>query len=433
MSTHGERPARRRAVAAWCLYDFANSPVPTVVLTFVLPAYFVQAVAADAATATAQWALVQGLAALVIALAGPVLGAVADQGGGRKAWLGGFTALMAVACALLWTVEPTVGDGPRMLVLAGAVVVTLELGVVFYNAMLPRLVTAATVGRVSGWAWGLGYLGGLAGLVVVLFGFVQANPVPFGLDRESAEHVRIAGPLVAAWVAVFSLPLFLLTPDQKGGGASAMAAIRSGLGGLIETVRRLRESPVLARFLIARMLYIDGVNTIFAFGGIYAAGTFGLTISEVILFGIVLNVTAGAGAFVFGWVDDRIGPRPTILVALAGMVVCGIPVLTTPSVTLFWVFGAALGVFVGPVQSASRSMMVGLVPAGREGELFGLYALTGRVTAFVGPWLVGLVVATTGSQRWGLAVVMPLLISGGILLAGVRAGGRVSDGSDGRR
>ncbi len=426
------------------MYDFANSPVPTVVLTFVLPAYFAQAVAADPATATAQWGLIQGLAALVIAVVGPVLGAVADQGGGRKAWLGGFTALMAVACALLWTVEPQASDALVMLVLAGAVVVALELAAVFYNAMLPRLVAPTIVGRVSGWAWGLGYLGGLAGLVVVLFGFIEAEPAPFGLDRESAEHVRIAGPLVAAWVVVFSLPLFLLTPDQRGGGAPVGAAIRNGLRGLAGTVKRLRETPALARFLIARMLYIDGVNTIFAFGGIYAAGTFGFTIGQVIQFGILLNVTAGAGAFAFGWVDDKIGPRPTILVALAGMVICGLPVLMTGSETTFWVFGAALGIFVGPVQSGSRSMMVGLTPAGREGELFGLYALTGRVTAFLGPWLVGLVVVATGSQRWGLSVVLPLLIIGGLLLVGVRAGNgrsargrggavRVSDGSGGRR
>ena len=413
-------PVTRRAVGAWCLYDWANSPVPTVVLTFVIPAYFAQAVAADPTRATAQWGLAQGLAGLAIAAISPVLGAIADRGGGRKGWLGLFTGLMVAACALLWSVAPTAEHAGRMLVLAAVVVVTLELAVVFYNAMLPGLVAEGRVGRVSGWAWGLGYAGGLAGLVVVLFGFVQADPAPFGLDRGAAEHVRIAGPLVAAWVLVFALPLFVLTPDQRGGGAPVLTAVREGLAALGRTLKEVRRAPTVVRFLLARMLYIDGVNTIFAFGGIYAAGTFGLSISEVILFGILLNVTAGAGAFVFGYVDDRIGPRRTILISLAGMVVCGVPVLVTTSLPVFWAFGAGLGIFVGPVQSASRSLMVRLVPAGREGEMFGLYALAGRVTAFLGPWLVGLVVALTGSQRWGLAVVLPLLIAGGALLYRLR-------------
>lgn len=417
----------RRAIAAWCLYDWANSPVPTVVLTFVIPAYFAQAVAADPTRATAQWGLAQGLAGLAIAVVSPALGAIADRGGGRKGWLGLFTGLMVAACALLWTVAPTPDHAGRMLVLAAVVVVTLELALVFYNALLPRLVNSDNVGRVSGWAWGLGYAGGLAGLVVVLFGFVQADPAPFGLDRSAAEHVRIAGPLVAAWVAVFAVPLFFLTPDQRGGGAPVVTAVRDGFLALGKTLKELRHAPTVVRFLLARMLYIDGVNTIFAFGGIYAAGTFGLSISQVILFGIVLNVTAGVGAFVFGWVDDGIGPRRTILVSLAGMVVCGVPVLVTTSLPVFWVFGAGLGIFVGPVQSASRSMMVRLVPPGREGEMFGLYALSGRVTAFLGPWLVGLVVALSGSQRWGLAVVLPLLIAGGVLLW------RVSDESGAHR
>ena len=413
----------RRAIAAWCLYDWANSPVPTVVLTFVIPAYFAQAVAADPTRATAQWGLAVGIAGLTIAVISPLLGAIADRGGGRKGWLGLFTGLMVAACALLWTVAPTPDHAGRMLVLAAIVVVTLELAGVFYNALLPRLVSGENVGRISGWAWGLGYAGGLAGLIVVLFGFVQADPAPFGLDRGAAEHVRIAGPLVAIWLAVFAAPLFWLTPDQRGGGAPVATAVRDGLAALGKTLKEVRRAPTVVRFLLARMLYIDGVNTIFAFGGIYAAGTFGLSISEVILFGIVLNVTAGAGAFVFGWVDDRIGPRRTILLALVGMVVCGVPVLVTTSLPVFWAFGAGLGIFVGPVQSASRSLMVRLVPPGREGEMFGLYALSGRVTAFLGPWLVGLVVALTGSQRWGLAVVLPLLIAGGLLLWRVRDAG----------
>ncbi|MFQ5971719.1 MAG: MFS transporter [Alphaproteobacteria bacterium] len=422
VSAATERPAAPewRGVVGWSLYDWANSPFPTLVLTFVIPAYFAQAVTAEVTTGTAQWGVMQTLASLAIAALSPVLGAIADRRGGCKPWIAGFTLLMAATTALLWTVRPQPDDAMRLLWLVGVALVAFELAIVFYNAMLPHLVPDAWLGRVSGWAWGLGYLGGLVALIVVLFGFVRIAEPPFGLDRETAEHVRISGPFVAVWAVVFCLPLFLLTPDSPGQGLPMGEAMRTGLETLRKTLRQLPRHPTLGRFLLARLLYTDGINTIFVFGGIYAAGTFGLAVEQVIVFGILLNVTAGLGAFAFGWLDDAAGPKLTILLSLGGLVIVGIPLLLVESVTWFWILGVSLGLFVGPVQAASRSLMARLAPEGMEREMFGLYALSGRIAAVLGPPVVSGLTVVFASQRIGLATIVPFLLAGGAVLLTIR-------------
>lgn len=429
MNTSAEEPARtastdRRGIAGWCLFDWANSPFPAIVMTFVIPAYFTRAVAADATDATAQWGFMTGVSALAIALMSPLLGAIADQGRGRKPWLAGFTALMLVSSAALWFVRPDAAHGALLLWLVALGVIGLEVGMVFYNAMLPGIAPPNLLGRVSGWAWGLGYIGGMAALVVVLFGIVQTDTPPFGLDKAAAEHVRITGPVVAVWLLVFCVPLFVWTRDTPGAGMPATAAVRHGLRTLVATLRALPQHGRLVRFLVGRMIYMDGVNTLFAFGGVYAAGTFGMSIEEVIAFGILLNITAGLGALGFAWVDDWIGAKPTVLISLVAITAIGIPLLLVEGKTGFWIFGAALGVFFGPVQAASRSLMARMAPPGLETEMFGLYALSGKVTAFAGPLIVGAVAASTGSQRWALATVLPFLVVGGLLLLTVREEGR---------
>ncbi|MBF0333679.1 MAG: MFS transporter, partial [Alphaproteobacteria bacterium] len=283
----------RGGLVSWCLYDWANSAFPTVITTFVFAAYFTQAVAPSPETGTALWGEAMALAGLIIALASPALGAIADQGGRRKPWLAAFTGLCVVATASLWWVAPQPGAVPLALLALVLGTVGVELASVFYNAMLPDLVTKGRYGRLSGWGWGIGYAGGLACLVVALFGLVQAEPPPFGLRKADAEHVRATAPLVALWFAVFALPLFLFTPDTPCTGMPAGQAVRRGLASLMATLRNVRRHRQIARFLVARIFYIDGLNTLFAFGGIYAAGTFGMDIAEIIRFGIAMNVTAG--------------------------------------------------------------------------------------------------------------------------------------------
>lgn len=409
-----------RAIVAWCLFDWANSAFPTVISTFLFSAYFTDHVAPTHEAGQALWSTANGIAALAIAALSPLLGAIADQAGRRKPWLFALSLLSVVATAALWFVRPTVDDALFALVAMGVATLGFELGLAFYNAMLPEIVSPDYVGRVSGWGWGVGYAGGLACLVLSYFVFVAPDPPPFGLDPGQAEHVRIVMPLAALWFALFSLPLFLWVPDRPPAGRRLAEAVGGGIAELAATLRQVRRYGNILRFLIAKMIYIDGLNTLFIVGGAFAAGVFNMSIGEVLVFGIILNVTAGAGAIAFAWVDDWLGGKPTILISLAALTLVGAALLAIHSKPWFYVLAAVVGIFLGPAQAASRSLMARLAPPAQRTEFFGLYNLAGKVTTPVGPLLVGLVTYLSDSQRAGMAVIFPFLIVGMLLLLGVR-------------
>jgi UMF1 family MFS transporter len=414
----------RAAVFAWCLFDWANAAFPTVITTFVFGAYFTQGVAPDATLGTALWGQALGVAGVAVSLASPFLGALADRGGARKPWLATFAAICVLATAALWFVRPRQDDVLLALVLVGVASIAFELTMVFYNAMLPDLVPEERIGRVSGWGWGLGYAGGLFCLLLCLYGFVQADPPPFGLDKAAAEHVRAVAPVVALWFALFALPLFLLAPDRSRAEAPLGAILRDGAATLLRTLRDVGRHANIARFLLASLLYLNGLTTLFAFGGIYAAGAFGMGMAEIIRFGIALNVTAGLGAAGFAWIDDWIGPRRTVVAALVGLILAGAAILLVRSVTAFWIASLILGIFLGPAQAAGRSLMARLAPEGMEAEMFGLYALAGKATNFLGPMALGWATLAAGSQRVGMATILLFLGAGLALLLTVREPGR---------
>ena len=414
------RLAPRRAVAAWCLFDWANSAFPTVIVTFVFSAYFTQAIAETPELGTSAWGIGMTISGIAIALLSPALGAIADRTARRKPWLAALTLVGLVATAALWLAAPEPGWLVPALALVVIANIGFEIGMVFYNAMLPDIVARNRIGRVSGWAWGFGYAGGLVCLIVCLFAFVQADPPPFGLDADRAENVRVVTPFVAAWFGLFAIPLFLLVPDRPRSGMGLVEAARTGLRTLAGTLANVRSHANIARFLAARLFYIDGLNTIFSFGGIYAAGTFGMSVAEIIQFGIALNVSAGLGAAAFGWIDDRIGPKRTILIAIAAIAALAVPLLIVESKTLFWVFAVPLGIFFGPAQAASRSLMARLAPPELQTEMFGLFALSGKITSFVGPALVASATALFMSQRAGMATLLILLMAGFLLLLTVK-------------
>lgn len=427
----------RRARFSWAFYDWASSSFAAVVSTFVFPAYFARQLAENETVGTSQWGYTVGLAGLAVALLAPVLGAIADQGGRRKPWLGLFTGLCVAATAALWWAEPGTAAVLPVLVVAGVATVGAEFASVFYNAMLPSLTAYERMGRWSGWAWGLGYAGGLACLLLALFGFV-GEQAWFALPRGEAEHVRATFVLVALWYLVFALPLFLVTPDEVRQRRALGAAVRRGLAQFGDTARRVRAYGPILRFLLARMLFIDGLATIFAFGGIYAAGTFGMDERQVLLFGIALNVSAGIGAAGFAWIDDHLGSKRTIVLSLIGLIVTGTGLLVIRSTTGFWILGTLLGVFVGPVQAAGRSYLGRAAPEHLRGELFGLFAFSGKATAFAGPLLVGWVTGVFDSQRAGMSVIIVFLVLGLLLMLTVPAAprlagnGRLDDGQPDR-
>ena len=410
----------KRALVSWCLYDWANSAFPTVIITFVFATYFTGSVALDKVIGTAYWGYTMSLSAMAVAIVAPIFGAIADNSGRCKPWLGFFTALCILASCVLWFVEPDPSFALMALVTAGLANFAFEMGMVFYNAMLPGLARQSHLGRVSGWGWGLGYFGGLFCLALTLVGLVQPETPWFGLEKEMAEHVRAAALLVAIWYAVFSVPLFLFTPDRTARNISFLNSMKKGLAELRAIFTQVRQNSNMLRFLIARMIYTDGVNTLFAFGGIYAAGSFGMELNEIIIFAIGINVTAGLGAAAFGWVDDWIGPKKVLMIALAGLTVLGTALLIVQTKTGFMTFGLPLGLFVGPAQAASRSMMAQLAPPELITEMFGLYAFSGKATAFLGPALLGAASVAFDSQRAGMATILVFFVVGMFLLTKVR-------------
>lgn len=385
------------------------------IVTFVFAAYFTRGVAVTPEQGTAQWGLMLSLSGLALAVLAPVLGAIADQGGGRKPWLAAFTAISVACAAGLWWIEPDPAFLLAALLLVALGNTAFEFGQVFLNAMLPQIAPASHLGRLSGWAGGLGYAGGLICLALCLALFVMPEVPLFGLDREAAEDVRATGPFVALWFAVFALPLFFLVREHPQPFRPG-TAVRGGLASLWRTLKLLPRHGQTWRFLLARMLYTDGLNTLFAFGGIYAAGSFGMSFQDILIFGILLNVTAGLGAFAFAWIDDFVGAKFTIQFSVTALILLGAAILVVESQLWFYILGCGIGAFIGPAQTASRSFYARIVPPDLATEFFGLYALSGKVTAFLGPALVGWVTYWADSQRWGMATILLFFLAGLALL-----------------
>ena len=429
----------RRAVWAWALYDFANSSFTTLVVTFIYGTYFTSAMvlrpdaagalAPDTEAGTVIWSRAVTATALIVALLSPFLGALADRGGARKRFLLVSTVVCVAGSVGLFFAEP--GEVAQALVWFVLANVAFEMAQVFYNAYLPDVAPAEAIGRVSGYGWALGYVGGLGCLILALVVFVQVDVAPFGLDMSTGEHVRATTLLVAAWFALFSIPTFLVLREvEVDAKPTARDLVRQSFGELKETAREIGRYGQIVRLLVARLFYNDGLVTLIAFGGIYAAGTLGFTISEVLVFGIVLNVMAGLGAFGFGFLDDRLGGKTVIMISLALLTAAALVAVLTTSATMFWVSGVLAGLAIGPNQASSRSLLGRFVPDDKETEFYGFFAFSGKATAFIGPLMLGVLTDVFGSQRAGVSIVIVLFAIGAVVLArvdeaeGVRLSGR---------
>jgi UMF1 family MFS transporter len=441
----------RRAVISWILFDWAAQPYFTLITTFVFAPYFATHVAPDAASGQALWGFATAAAGIAIAMLSPVLGAVADASGRRKPWIAAFGALLVIGASLMWIGAP---QRPELIVplLTAYVIATIgvEFATVFNNAMMPTLVPPERIGRLSGTGWATGYVGGIVSLILVL-GFLAANPdsgrtlfglTPlFGLDPAAHEGDRISGPLTGIWFVVFVLPMFLFTPDYPARHRLG-DALREGLADLKQTLRSLPRQRSLAIFLIANMIYTDGLISLYAFGGIYAAGMFGWNTIQLGTFGIILAVAGTFGGWIGGKLDDALGPKRVIAASMTLLLIAVVAILlvNTDSVLFipvapplpggplfaslperaYLVLGCVLGACGAPLQAASRSLLIRMAPKDRIAQYFGLFALTGKVTSFMGPLLIGIVTAATASQKAGMAVLVLFFIVGLVLLARVK-------------
>lgn len=444
----------KRAVAAWVLFDWSAQPFFTLITTFIFAPFFASALASDPVSGQAMWGYATGAAGLAIALLSPLLGGIADMTGPRKPWIAVFGALLVLGAGLLWFAVP--GHPSAVpIALSGFILAAIgaEFATVFNNAMMTRLVPPHRIGWLSGLGWATGYLGGLVSLVIML-GFLAASPESgktllglspaFGLDPAAREGDRISGPLTALWFVIFVSPMFLMTPDMPKTGVSLRYAAAHGFAQLKQTIAEVRRWPSMARFLIANMIYQDGLVALFAFGAIYAAGVFGWSTIEVGIFGILLTVTGTFGAVAGGWLDDRIGGKPVVLGSIFILIVTCVGILSlgkghvlfvipaapaTPGDGLFGSLpeqvylglGMIIGLVAGPLQAASRSLLARLSPPDKTGQFFGLFALSGKVTSFMGPTLVALATDLSNRQEAGLAVLIIFFTAGAILLWGVRS------------
>jgi UMF1 family MFS transporter len=437
---------------SWALFDWANQPFFTVITTFIFSQYFANVMIGDPIKGQAEWAFTQSTSGIIIAVLSPFLGAMADAGGRRKPYIFFFQCLVAIGCFTLWWAYPNRPDLVSLISWA-VVVATIgaEMSIVFNNSQLPTIVRPERMGRLSGLGWGLGYCGGLLALFAVLivsrpsmFGLAANDQPLFGLDPETYTVERLVGPASVVWLALFVIPMFLFTPDgNQQRRLSLVAAAKHGGRALLHTVVKLRHYRNVLLYLLAFMLYNDGLAAIIAFGGIYAAAIFGWDTVTIGIFGIIVTIFAIPGAFLGGWVDDRIGSKRTVQLAVLGVIIATIGIVSlSKQGVLFFVsapelsatrslfgslqeqvfmgFALLLGFCMGPMQAASRTMIGRLAPEGMAGEFFGLFALSGRATAWMAPLAIGIVTTATQSNRLGVACVLFFLVLGFVLLLGVR-------------
>ncbi len=389
-------------------------------LSFVFAPYFLDRVAIDPVLGQAQWGFAISGSAAAVALLSPILGAFADRGGRRRLWLGGCSAAAILATFGLWWVVPGAGSLIAALTLLAIGNTAFEIGYVFYNALLPVVAPPGRTGRVSGLGWGAGYFGSLASLGVVYALLAAPDPPLFGLDRNLAEPLRLAAPVAALWFLVFAAPIVFFGPRERPSHEPSRRIVAQGMRDLWSTLRDLPRMPSIAWYLASHMLYIDAVNALFVFGPLVAKGAFGFTDAEMLGYGVTIMAIAGVGAIGFGWVEDRTGAKPVIVLSIVALAVLTVSIAFLQSKTAMWVVSCCLALFFGPIQASSRSLMARLSPAEMQTKLFGLYALAGRATGPFATALVGWATLETGSQKAGIAIVAVLLALGLALIIPVR-------------
>ena len=398
--------ASRLEVASWALYDFGSSAFNTIIVTFVFGRFFADAIATDYDTGTVLWGRAINISALVVALLMPVLGAIADFGGRKKTFLVAFASLSILCTALLFAAGRPGAAALTLLVFVLANI-GFEAANVFYNAFLPEVATPATIGRISGTGFFVGYIGGLLSLALAL-GMIRS-----WLPQDGFVNVRATTLLVAGWFLVFCLPLFLFVRERTPRrSASALTYVRTGFVRLGGTLRHLRDYREAARLIIARMIYNDGLVTVIAMASIYAGAVLGMELEAVLVMAIALNVAAGLGAFGFGFVDDRIGGRNTIAITLVVLIAAGLIGVLSRSVAGFWVAAMLIGLMMGPNQSASRSLLSKLVPEQKHAEFFGLFAFSGKLSSLLGPLFYTTIVQATGDHRLAMASIISFFVAG---------------------
>lgn len=445
----------KKRIWGWYFFDWASQPYHTVLNTFIFGPFFAAIAATyflnlglseDIADAKAQslWAWSTALFGIIIALTAPVFGAMADSSGRRMPWIVGFSIMYVLGAGLLWFTDPAAGNLYWMLAAFGMGFIGAEYALIFVNAQLPKLGARDEIGKISGSGFALGYLGGVVSLILVLAFIVeQGNGLTivgleplFGLDPSQREGTRATGIFTAIWFAVFMIPYFLWVREKPS--AAKRDSVSEALGSVITSIKGLRDKPSLAYYLVSSMLYRDGLNGLYSFGGVYALLVLNWEVSQVGAFGVIAALGAAVFSYIGGFADRKFGPKPVIVLSIIALMAVSFTIINLSPTsffgvqlvegtglpdTVFMVCGVFIGGMGGIVQSASRSLMVRHCDPESSTEYFGLYGMSGRATAFLAPLMIGIVTAATGSARIGISPVLVLFFAGLILLIWVKADG----------
>ena len=433
----------RKSVWGWYFYDWAAQPYNTLLITFIFAPYFSSAVASNSVDGQTMWATMIALSGFFLAFTSPIFGAIADSAGPRKPWIFLFSIMYIIGAAYLWNATPNMASVTMVLLMFAIGMIGMELSQTFVNSMLPSLASRAEIGRISGSGWAFGYVGGVVSLFIMLLFFAENDsgvtfigiaPI-FGLDGAAREGTRFVGILTAVWFFIFMIPFFLWVKDEPR-RENIYSAVSKGLSELFTTLGNLSQKRSLAAYLLSSMFYRDALIGLYSFGGIYASGVLDWSIVQIGIFGIVAAITGAIFCFIGGFVDQAIGPKKVIVISVSVLIIVsiliiglsretifGIPISSQSSLpdNLFIFAGACIGAAGGVLQASSRTFLVDQADPERMTEAFGLYALTGKASAFLAPMLIAVFTSLSGSQRLGVSPVIGLFVIGLILLFWVRS------------
>lgn len=405
----------------WCLYDWAHSVWPVLIITFVFPNYFTQSVAETPLQGTLYWGYTLSISGIIIAVLAPISGVITDTFKNSTTWFRGFTLVNILSAFMLWFVLPDPAYVTLALTLVIIGSIAFELSSAIYNTYLTDICDGSDISRISGIGWGVGYIAGIICLVLCLITLVLPDTPMYGLiPTTNQANIRIIGPIVGLWYFIFAIPILRASSDNKISTQSipTIQLIKMTYRQLCQSINLTKNTKYIYYYLLVRMIYTDGINTLFSFAGIYAASTFGMGFEDILYFGIACNISAGLGCFIASYVDSKIGERLTLLISLAALSIITSLLLMVNDYQTFWNLALISTLFVGPIQTSSRSLMAKISPESIKGELFGLYALSGRITAFLGPALLTMVTRVSQSQVTGMATIIIFFVIGfiGLLL-----------------
>jgi len=405
-----------KKVFNFALYDFANSAFTTIIITFIFATYFAKQIAPNPILGQSYWGWTIGITGLLVALIGPLIGSFADKKNCTEFFIKLFTIICIILTSFLWFAKPSEKYLLYTLLVVASANFFYELSLIFYNSILKRISNSNNLGKSSGFSFALGYIGGILILIICIKVFIDNEVLPFGLSKENSENIRATSIVVALWYLFFSIP-FLFSLKKK---------IKNKIERSSNNIKKIKNLfwdkglNNLGKFLLARMLYADGLNAIIIMGGIFAVGVFNLEIKDLLVLSVLMNITAFIGAIIGGYANDKFSSKSVIIFSLLGLIFSSAIILFIKTKIFFLIFASINGFFIGPIQSASRVFITKSIDENNQASGFGLFALSGKLTSFIGPLLVSTLTYISNSQRIGFSAAIILLLIGLLILLKVK-------------